>query len=149
VAHTSNVDVVRSVYGYWERGDILGSASLFTPDFEFARVGADLGILAGEWRGVEQAWKAIGEWMSSGEDLHIHVDEIFELDDGRVGAFGRRTGRGVSSGVRMEHDTGWCQRSPESSVRPRKRAARRRLFHESKPAASYSPGPLRAKYHRR
>src|ERR1041385_3235232 len=93
-----NVEVVRAIFGPWERGD-YSSAQRLDPEIEY--VVAD-GPEPGSGRGLAglgHAWRA---WMSAWEDLSIHVDEYRELDDERVLVLARKSGRGKQSGLEID-----------------------------------------------
>jgi ketosteroid isomerase-like protein len=90
-----NLDLVRSIFAEWERGD-LGSAEWADPDIEF--VLAD-GPTPGSWTGlagIAQAWRdLLGAW----EDLRVEAYEEREVDGERVLVLVRLSGRGKTSGV--------------------------------------------------
>src|ERR1041385_2887703 len=93
-----NVEVVRAIFGPWERGDYSSAERL---DSEIEYVVAD-GPEPGSGRGLAglgQAWRA---WISAWEDLSIQVDEYRELDDERVLVLARKSGRGKQSGLEIE-----------------------------------------------
>lgn len=77
---SANVDLVRSVYAAWERGDFR-SVDWAHPDIEF--VVAD-GPDPGTWTGLasmEDAWR---DFLSAWEDWRTEADEYRQLDDERV-----------------------------------------------------------------
>src|SRR3954462_10188246 len=104
-----NVEVIRSVYAAWERGD-FGSAQWAHPDIEF--VVAD-SFEAGSWMGragMAQAWcdwvgaagwmaQAGSAWMSAWEEYRVEVDEYRRLDDERILVLMLHCGRGKTSGL--------------------------------------------------
>ena|SRR2546421_197439 len=88
-----NLDLVRSIYADWERGDFSG-ADWAHPEIEFVVAdGSDPGVwtgvagMAGAWREVLSAW----------EDVRTKVDEFRELDDERVFVLLNWSGRGKRS----------------------------------------------------
>ena len=89
-----NLDLVRSIYAAWERGD-FGSAEWAHHEIEFVvtkisqraagrgpRHGGGLARLAEAWEG-----------------LRVEADEYRELDGERVLVFGHLSGRGKTSGM--------------------------------------------------
>lgn len=91
----SNVDLARSIWTGWERGDFR-AVEWAQPDIEF--VPGDLpdadvhvGIPA-----MNAAWR---EFLRSWDDFRIHADEYRELDRERVLVLATFTGRGKQSGV--------------------------------------------------
>ncbi len=94
---SENLDLVRSIYANWERGD-FSSAKWAHPDIGFETTGFDatrsIGVasMADRWR----------EWMSAWEDYRVEADEFRELDGGRVLVHMRHGGRGKLSGVGIE-----------------------------------------------
>jgi ketosteroid isomerase-like protein len=90
-----NLDLVRSIYAAWERGD-FGSAEWADPEIEFVIAdGTDPGVwtgmagLAGAWREVLSVW----------DGLRMEVDDYRPLDDERVLALPTWTGRARTSGL--------------------------------------------------
>ena len=94
---SENVDLVRSVYSAWERGDFT-SADWADPDIEF--VLAD-GPNPGSWRGILEMAHAWGETISAFDHLTVEAEEIRELDDETVLVLTRNSGRGKLSGLEL------------------------------------------------
>jgi ketosteroid isomerase-like protein len=92
-----NVELVRSIYAAWERGDFT-SAEWAHPEIECVR--AD-GPDPGTWTGVAGMVAAWREFMGAWEGYRIEVEEYRELDGERVLAFTRRSGRGQTSGLEI------------------------------------------------
>ena len=90
-----NVQVVRSIYADWERGD-YGSAEWAHREIEY--VVAD-GPDAGSWRGLAGLAEGARAWLSAWNEYRIEVDAIRELDGERVLALTHGTGRGKASGL--------------------------------------------------
>jgi ketosteroid isomerase-like protein len=92
-----NVEIVRSIYADWERGD-YSSAEWAHPEIEY--VFAD-GPAPGTWRGLAGMAKGWRDFLSAWEDPRPAAEEYRELDDERVLVFFRRSGRGKASGVEL------------------------------------------------
>jgi ketosteroid isomerase-like protein len=92
-----NVDLVRSIYAAWERGDWT-SAPWAHPEIEL--VFAD-GPTPGSWTGLAGMAEAWRDWGSAWEDFRVEVDEYRELDGERVLVLLRRLGRGKTSGLEI------------------------------------------------
>jgi ketosteroid isomerase-like protein len=95
---SANLDLVQSMYSAWESGD-YSSADWADPEIEF--VIAD-GPSPGTWTGVAgmaQGWRT---WLSAWEEFHQQADEFHELDDERVLVLVRFSGRGKTSGLKLE-----------------------------------------------
>lgn len=94
---SANVELVRSIYAAWERGD-FSSADWADPEIEFVVAdgptpsrGNGLAELAKVWREVLSAW----------EDLRAEAEEFRELDGARVLVPTQNSGRGRTSGLEL------------------------------------------------
>jgi ketosteroid isomerase-like protein len=92
---SENLDLVRSIYAGWERGD-FGSAAWANPRIEFAFIGGlepttglGLAALAGVMRAFLGTWDA----------YRVEAEGFRELDGDRVLVLSRATGRGKTSGL--------------------------------------------------
>jgi ketosteroid isomerase-like protein len=90
-----NLELVRSIYAAWERGD-FGATRWADPEIEF--VAAD-GPTPGTWTGVAEMAETWREVLSAWDDLRLKVDEYRELDDRRILVLFRFSGRGKTSGL--------------------------------------------------
>ena len=95
---SANLDLVRSIYADWEQGD-LGPVDWSDAEIEYlvaegpeAGVYSGLGEVARYVRGV---LRNMADWRNSAEEYR-------ELDDGRIFAVDRLTGRGRSTGLQGE-----------------------------------------------
>jgi ketosteroid isomerase-like protein len=99
---SENIDLVRSIYADWERGD-YSAVEWAYPDIEYVSVdGPEPGTWVGV-RGLAQGW--IG-WMSVWEDFRVEAEEFRELDEDRVLVLDRSSGRGRTSGLDVERARG-------------------------------------------
>jgi ketosteroid isomerase-like protein len=91
---SENLDLVRSIYADWERGD-YSSVEWADPDIEFVRgdgpdpVTVGLSEIAQTWGNVLSAW----------EGFRIAAEDYRELDAHRVLVITRYGGRGRASGL--------------------------------------------------
>jgi ketosteroid isomerase-like protein len=93
-----NVDLVRSLYAAWERGDYQGMAEVAHPEIEFVLAdGPEPGSVTG-WTQME-AW--LRRYRSTWEDYRTVLHELRELDDERVLVLFHRSGRGRMSGLEL------------------------------------------------
>jgi len=92
---SENLDLVRSIYADWERGDYR-SAEWADADIEF--VIAD-GTDPGSWTGIAGMTGAWREVLSVWDDLRVEVDDYRPLDGERVLALPTWTGRARTSGL--------------------------------------------------
>jgi ketosteroid isomerase-like protein len=98
---SANVDLVRSIYADWERGDFR-SVEWADPDIELVRPESVDGEVL---KGLASTAKGWGEWLSAWDDYHAEASEYRVLDDERVLVLGRMTGRGRISGATGETET--------------------------------------------
>jgi ketosteroid isomerase-like protein len=79
---SANLDLVRSIYAAWERGD-YGSVEWAHPEIEF--VIAD-GPAPGRWTGLAGLARGDRTILDAWEDLRTEAEEYRALDGERVGA---------------------------------------------------------------
>jgi ketosteroid isomerase-like protein len=91
----SNLELVKSIYADWERGD-WSSTSWADPDIEFVMIG---GLMDGRWAGIAEMGRAWGMMVNAWKGLTANPAEFRELDDGRVVVFLTNRGRGRTSGI--------------------------------------------------
>jgi ketosteroid isomerase-like protein len=95
---SANLDLVRSIFADWERGD-FSSADWADPAIEWvAADGPVTGTRTGMAGLAEEAHDVLGAW----EDVRVKADEYRELDDERVLVLVRLFGRGKTSGLELE-----------------------------------------------
>jgi ketosteroid isomerase-like protein len=94
---SENLDLVRSIYADWERGDFT-SAEWAHPEIEFVQPdGPD----PGSSRGLNEMTEGWRTRASPFEGLRIAADEYRELDGERILVLTRRSGRGKTSGLEL------------------------------------------------
>jgi ketosteroid isomerase-like protein len=96
-----NLELYREGIDAWNRRDLVAVLEQAAPDFEFHTAGLFPG-LEPVYRGREglvEFWNAFVEepWAL----LHVEIDDIRELDDGRVLALLTFTGKGKGSDVEV------------------------------------------------
>ena len=92
-----NVDLVRSIFADWERGD-FSRAGWAHPEIEY--VIAD-GPEPVSLIGVAKMAESWGGFLRSWERYRVEVDEYRELDNERVLVLVHRAGRGKRSGLEL------------------------------------------------
>ena len=97
MAMSENLDLVRSIYADWERGDFR-SVDWAHPEIVFESTGFDSTRTTGLVE-MGQRWR---EWMSVWEDYRTESEEFRELDGGRVLVLMYHDERGKASGVGIE-----------------------------------------------
>ena len=90
---SANLDLVRSIYADWERGD-FSHAEWADPKLEYTI--AD-GPQPGTWIGHMP--EGFRDWTSAWEGYRTEAEEYRELDAERVLVLNRSSGRGKSSGI--------------------------------------------------
>jgi ketosteroid isomerase-like protein len=95
---SANVELVRSIFVAWERGD-YGSSEWAHPEIEYVHAS---GPAPGRWRGKAAMAASWREFLTAWEDWSVQADEYRELDDERVLVLTHYRGRGKSSGLDLE-----------------------------------------------
>ena len=92
-----NVEVVRSIYAAWGRGDFswVGWAH---PEIEYVIVE---GPAPGSWRGLAGLEEGGVGILSAWKGLRVEAEECRHLDDERVLVLTRLSGRGKTSGIEL------------------------------------------------
>jgi len=93
---SENLDLVRSIYADWERGDFGGSGEWVDPEIEFV---VDGGPEPGRWTGLDGLIEGARTILSVWEDWRPEAEEYRELDDERVLVLFHPGGRGKTSGL--------------------------------------------------
>jgi ketosteroid isomerase-like protein len=94
---SENLDLVRSIYADWERGDFGHAAEWAEADIEYVLTGG--GPADGSWRGLGGMAEGFRHYLSAWEDFRVEADEYRELEDERVLVLTRYSGRGKTSGL--------------------------------------------------
>ena len=94
---SENLDLVRSIYAAWERGD-FGSVEWMHPEIEY--VFAD-GPAPGRWTGRGGTVESFRDFLSGFEEVRFMADEYRELDRERVLVLCQGSGRGKTSGLEL------------------------------------------------
>jgi ketosteroid isomerase-like protein len=94
---SENLDLVRSIYAAWERGDFRG-ADWAEPEIEF--VVAD-GPSPGTWKGLTGMAESTRDYLGAWADFGLEAEEYRELDGKRVLVLMLRRGRGRTSGLEL------------------------------------------------
>src|SRR5438128_1874765 len=91
---SANLDLVRSIYADWERGD-FSNAGWADPEIEFVMLD---GPFPGKWSGLAEMKEGWRELLNAWEDYRVGAARYWALDDGQVLVRSHQTGRGKSSG---------------------------------------------------
>src|SRR2546426_171984 len=95
---SANLDLVRSIYAKWERGD-FSSAEWADPEIEYVWVD---GPSPGHWTGLAAMAEAWRDVLNAWRDFHAEVEEYRELDEGDVLVLIRFHGRGKTSELNLQ-----------------------------------------------
>ena len=92
---SANLDLVRSIYADWERGDFNRTAGLH-PEIAWAYVG---GPEPSSGIGMAGMAAPMRDWLHAWNEWRIEATDYRELDYERILVFCRGVGRGKTSGV--------------------------------------------------
>ncbi|MCW3032481.1 MAG: hypothetical protein JWM60_826 [Solirubrobacterales bacterium] len=92
---SENLDLVRSIYVDWERGD-FNSAEWADPEIDFVQ--AD-GLDPGAWTGLAEMAKHFRGWLGTWEGFRLMVDDYRELGPETVLVLDHFSGQGKTSGM--------------------------------------------------
>jgi ketosteroid isomerase-like protein len=95
---SANLDLVRSIYADWERGDYFSRADWAAPEIELVLVG---GPEPQSLKGATEAAEGWREFLSHWQGYRIKAEEYSELDGERVLVLFRVFGRGRASGLEL------------------------------------------------
>jgi ketosteroid isomerase-like protein len=96
---SANLDLVRSIYAAFERGDFSSTDWAHT-EIEYEGIAGDL-VQPVRVVGLAGMVASYRDFLSAWEDLRFEVDEYRELDEERVLVLGHYSGRGKRSGVEL------------------------------------------------
>jgi ketosteroid isomerase-like protein len=100
---SANLELVRSLYAGFERGDFFSRPESAHPDMEL--VIAD-GPSPGAWSGLPAAAKVFQDFLSTWENPRAVAEQYRELDTEHVLVLERYSGRGKTSGAEFQRATG-------------------------------------------
>jgi ketosteroid isomerase-like protein len=92
---SENLDLVRSIYAAWERGE-FGSADWAHPEIEY--VSAD-GPDPGSWTGLEEMAEHFRAWLGLWEEFRLTADEYRRFGTENVIVLDHVSGHGKASGL--------------------------------------------------
>ena len=91
------MELVRSIYATWERGD-FSSAAWAHPDIEYVQ--AD-GPEAGKWKGLPAMAEQFRGFLGTWQDWRVEAEEYRQIDDERVIVLFRFSAQGKGSGLEV------------------------------------------------
>jgi hypothetical protein len=92
---SENLDLVRSIYADWERGD-FGRSDWADREIEFVVVG---GLKPGCWIGTSAMRDVVRGLLDVWDVAHLHAEELRELDGPRSLVLWRGSGKFKASGL--------------------------------------------------
>jgi ketosteroid isomerase-like protein len=101
VTDSANLDLVRSIYADWERGDFT-SVEWAHPEIEFEF--AD-GPEPGRWTGPAAMSAHYRDWLRGFRDFRAAPEQYLTLDQNRILVLVHNSARGRSSGIELDERT--------------------------------------------
>ena len=96
---SANLDLVRSIFAAWARGDFFSSSEWAAPEIEW--VIAD-GPDPGTWKGLTATEVELRNQLDAWDVYRVEAEEFREIDDERVLVLTRNSGRARTSRVEIE-----------------------------------------------
>src|SRR5437588_5782435 len=97
---SENLDLVRSIYAAWERGD-FSHAEWAEPEIEYV---VPDGPEPGTWSGIAAMADAFHDQLRAWDDYRVEATEFRELDDERVLALVQFRASGKTSAVEVDQE---------------------------------------------
>jgi ketosteroid isomerase-like protein len=98
---SENLDLVRSIFAAWERGDFSSTDWAATNIVWVRPDGPD----PGEWSGLKAIGEGWGQWLSMWEGFRVEPEAYRQVDDQQVLVLVTFCGRGKSSGLEVGQAT--------------------------------------------
>jgi ketosteroid isomerase-like protein len=95
---SANLDLVRSIYAAWERGD-YSRTSWADPEIEIVSISE---LFPGSATGVGELARFWREIISPLEDFCVEAKDFRELDEERILVLAEWSGRGKASGIAIK-----------------------------------------------
>lgn len=100
-----NVELVRSAWEAWERGDMGAVFEIYDPDIVWDQTHAP-GPIAGVYHGHDGVRQFFREWLAPFESYYCHAEDFIDADDAVI-VRARQGGKGKGSGVEVEMRPYW------------------------------------------
>jgi ketosteroid isomerase-like protein len=99
VTESANLDLVRSLFGDWERGDFFSSGEWADPEIEFVQVDGPEPSRVTGLAEMAAAWRTR---LSEFADIRVQAEEYRELNDTHVLVVIRNSGVAKTSGIDLK-----------------------------------------------
>jgi ketosteroid isomerase-like protein len=96
-----NVEVVRSAYEFFNRGDVAGVLTVFDPNVEWDMTEYELWLESDRYLGHEGVGAFLSDWATIFPDYRADIERLIDVGD-QVLVFVTQRGHGTGSGVRAE-----------------------------------------------
>jgi ketosteroid isomerase-like protein len=96
-----NVEILRSIYARWARGDFW-TPEVFDPEVEVVWARQVPGM--GTYHGLAGLEQSLREWFTAWGDIRMEADEFIEVAPDRILVLVSAHGRGQGSGIAVAAD---------------------------------------------
>ena len=96
---SSNLDLVRSIFADWERGDFFSSGEWADPEIELVQADGPEPSRATGLAAIAAAWR---KRLNDFADIRVEAEEYRELDDTHVLVVVRNSGVARTSGIDLK-----------------------------------------------